>query len=86
MAKVVVVRASGNDEGVVGQYTAIVDHPPVVNVDSGHLPQQRPDILIAATAIPWSHLTCWKQKAYFLRFRKHKSNKINDIVFFRDTQ
>ena len=35
----------------------------------------------SSPAIPGRHLTCWKQKAYFLRFRKHKSNKINDIFF-----
>jgi hypothetical protein len=32
-------------------------------------------------AIPGGYLNYWKQKTYFLRFRKHKSNKINDITF-----
>ena len=38
-------------------------------------------IALCGSAIPGRHLTHWKQKTYFLRFRKHKPNKINGITF-----
>jgi len=45
MAKVMVVGTGGDDEGVIEQFPTAVDHPPVLDVNSSHLPHERADVL-----------------------------------------